>query len=286
MKTKLLALFLASGLLFACSGEKKENPDISNEIEEGMVDQELEIDIEEEPAEEQVFLLPSPLQIGSIFKNAGLKYQSGVVASIENTDSYGTTDQKALALGVYFADMTYCVLNGQTQEAKEFLTQIKTLTDAIGMSSVFEGTNLLQRFENNLGNQDSLFTLLIDVQDRVDMHIHENSQDDLEAIIFAGGWIEGMHLGANSPKEEGNSVDARIAEQMTILENVVGLLNKSDRSSEKLDQIKSSLDALYAYYDKIELEDNKGRRGYRISDEHVTEISKKVETIRGEILKG
>jgi hypothetical protein len=284
MKFKLFALFLASSLLIACGGEKKENPDISSEIEEGIADEELQIDLEEEEAEEEVFLLPSPLQIGSIFKNAGLKYQSGVVAPRDQTASFSTTDHKALALGVYFADMTYCVLNSQTQEAKEYLSQIKTLTDAIGLSAVFEGTTLLQRFENNLGNQDSLLTLLIDVQDRVDMHIHENSQDELEAIIFAGGWVEGMHLGANSPKEEGNSVDARIAEQMTILENVVGLLKDTDRSSDKLNNVVSSLDDLYKYYDQIEIEDNQGKRGYRIADEHVSEIAKKVETIRGTIL--
>lgn len=284
MKFKLFALFLATSLLFACGGEKKENPDISAEIEEGIAEDELNIDLEDDNAVEEVFLLPSPLQIGSIFKNAGLKYQSGVVAPTDQSASYATTDHKALALGVYFADMTYCVLNSQTQEAKEYLNQIMMLTDAIGLSAVFEGTDLLQCFENNLGNQDSLLSLLIDVQDRVDMLIHENSQDELEAIIFAGGWVEGMHLGANSPKEEGNSIDARIAEQMTILENVVGLLKGSDRSSDKLENVRTSLDDLYKYYDQIEVEDNQGKRGYRIADEHVSEIAKKVETIRGTIL--
>mgnify|MGYP000851890989 CR=1 FL=1 len=284
MRIELLALFLASAMLVACGGEKKENPDISTEIEESMGDEELDIDLEEDQGYEEVFILPSPLQIGSIFKNAGLKYQEGVVAATDNSTAFPTTNDKALALGIYFADMTYCVLNNQTQEAKEYLKNIKDLTDAIGMSAVFEGSNLLDRFEQNLGNQDSILTLLIDVQDRVDMHIHENSQDELEAIIFAGGWVEGMHLGASSPKEEGNSVDARIAEQMTILENVVGLLNRSDRSSEKLDSVKNSLNELIKYYDQIEVEDNGGRRGFRIADEHVSEIAKKVEVIRGAIL--
>lgn len=284
MRIELLALFLASAMLVACGGEKKENPDISTEIEESMGDEELDIDLEEDQGYEEVFILPSPLQIGSIFKNAGLKYQEGVVAATDNSTAFPTTNDKALALGIYFADMTYCVLNKQTQEAKEYLNNIKDLTDAIGMSAVFEGSNLLDRFEQNLGNQDSILTLLIDVQDRVDMHIHENSQDELEAIIFAGGWVEGMHLGASSPKEEGNSVDARIAEQMTILENVVGLLNRSDRSSEKLDSVKNSLNELFKYYDQIEVEDNGGRRGFRIADEHVSEIAKKVEVIRGAIL--
>lgn len=277
-------LFLSASLLVACGGEKKENPDISNQIEEGMLDEELDIDLEDENDIEEVFLLPSPLQIGSIFKNAGLKYQEGVVAPRGSSASYSTTDHKALALGVYFADMTYCVLNNQTQEAKEYLTKIKELTDVIGLSAVFEGTTLLSRFESNLGNQDSIIMLLIDVQDRVDMHIHENSQDDLEAIIFAGGWVEGMHLGATSPREEGNSVDARISEQMTILQSVVGLLKSNERSSDKLNKVTTALDKLYQYYDKIEIEDNGGRRGYRISEEHVKEIIKQVESIRGEIL--
>src|ERR1700722_1125871 len=60
-------------------------------------------------------MLPSPLQIGSIFKNAGLTYMPGLTNGKKETAQYTSTYSQAVNMGVYGADLSYCVLNKQTQ---------------------------------------------------------------------------------------------------------------------------------------------------------------------------
>lgn len=280
---RISALFLATVFAFAISscgsGESKSNNTVADAIEEEISGEDIEMEFEEDEPD-VVFMLPSPLQIGSIFKNAGLTYQEGIVVDPNSAKSLTTSVDKSLALGILFADMTYCILNDQTQTGQEFLKAIKEVSDEVGMGNVFEGTNLVARFENNLGNQDSVLNLLIDIQDRIDLHLHENGQDEMEVIIFAGGWVEGMHLGANSPREGKNSIPARIAEQMTILENVVGLLSESEQTSPKLDELRSQMNDLLAMYELSEKEDKRGEESYNITQAHIDKIAKSVETMR------
>ncbi len=266
----------------SCGGSDQQNT--QDEIQDEISGEEIEMELEEEDEPDEIFMLPSPLQIGSIFRSAGLKFQDGITNDPAGVSNYETRIDKSLMLGMYFADMTYCVLNDQAQQAKEYLKAMKLVADDIGMSSIFEGTNLLDRFENNIGNQDSVLSILIDVQDRIDFHIHENDQDDLEAIIFSGGWVEGMYLGANSPREDDHAIPARLAEQMNILKNLVGLLEQSGLENEKLISVRGSLSDLLKYYEDAEIVDNDNRNvGYNISEEHVNEISSRVESMRNVI---
>ena len=280
---RISALIFAVTLMItlaSCSSGDNSSNTVADAIEDEISGDDIEMEFEEDDEPDQVFMLPSPLQIASIFKNAGLNYQEGLVVNPNAANNLTTSIDKSLALGILFADMTYCILNDQTQTGKEFLKSIKDVSQEVGMGSVFDGTNLIERFENNLGNQDSVLNLLIDIQDRIDLHIHENGQDEIEVIIFAGGWVEGMHLGANSTRENSNSIPARIAEQMTVLQNVVGLLSEIEHTSPKLDELRSQMKSLLSLYEISEKQDNKGGDGYEITQAHIVQIAEGVSTMR------
>ena len=114
------------------------------------------------------YSLPSPLQIASIFKKSGLKYKNDLTSQLTDPAKYNTNLSKSINLGVYSGDLSYCVLNKQSQEAMKYMKLCHKLADNLGMGSVFEQANLSKRFEKNLENEDSLAYIIAEPKPDVD----------------------------------------------------------------------------------------------------------------------
>ena len=112
--------------LIACNSEPLPEPIIV----EVAPDSEKSFDDENEDMYN--FVMPSPLQIAAIFKRAGLKYARETTNDIDNVSNYTDRVTKALNFGVYAADLSYCVLNKQPQDAVKYMKTIKTLSDDLG----------------------------------------------------------------------------------------------------------------------------------------------------------
>ena len=65
--------------------------------------------------------LPTPMQIGETYQKAGLKFIPNVTNDVLNSSKYVSTFSKTLNLGIYTADLAYCILNDQTQAALKYL---------------------------------------------------------------------------------------------------------------------------------------------------------------------
>src|SRR5690606_12156171 len=118
--------------------------------------------------------LPSPLQIAYIFKNSGLEYTPGLTNEQAKVDNYVSKFNQLLNFGIYSADLAYCVENGKSQDAKNYLTSVKALAEKIGMNSVFDNQSLLERFDKNIANKDSIEQILIDVHEKTEMYLEDN----------------------------------------------------------------------------------------------------------------
>lgn len=228
-KTKLalnLTGAIAISLLLSCGNDSGNDTSELNVVDttDEMSDAEFE-DLFESP--EYDYHLPSPLQVASIFKKSGLEYNSAATSSPENAQKYTDELTQMLNFGVYSADMAYCVLNEQANEGRKYLEVITTLAEKIGMSAVFENKDLMDRFDKNIEDKDSIEILMIDIHERTESYMDENDMQHQQAVHFAGAWTEGMYLGVydfeNNPEKEG--VGAQIAEQMSILDNIIKGLN-------------------------------------------------------------
>jgi hypothetical protein len=142
--------------------------------------------------------LPSPLRLATIFKRAGLGFNEKGLNPISNVKKY-TSGQyiQALNLGVYSADMAYCVLNLQYEKAKDYLKTSKELASHLGLSSAFETRSLGKRFEHNLGNEDSLVLIVSELQMETDLLLEKNKQSYISSLIFTGAWLEALHTAGN-----------------------------------------------------------------------------------------
>ncbi|MCL4856156.1 MAG: hypothetical protein KJZ55_02595, partial [Flavobacteriales bacterium] len=225
-RTQLLVLTSVALISTSCGGDAptNEEEDVQEEVNPKQ-SQLMEI-------EGKVFSIPSPIQTATLIKNSGTNYNKEMLNVPSNVTKYSTNFKKAINLGVYGADLGYVTLYEQTQDAISFLTAIKSIGDDLGVSSAFD-MELVNRFEKNIGNQDSILAMVSDAYKASDRYLKNSQQNDVGGLILAGGWIESLYFATNAAKMTNNKeIIKRIGEQKTTISNLIKLLtpyySKSD----------------------------------------------------------
>lgn len=280
------AMLIVAGVLFTACGNETQKDENLNTVAKDSV-------VAEEPETNTVsYSLPSPLQIASIFKKSGLKYQDGITTSAKDPSKYTTNLSKSLNLGVYSADLSYCVLNKQNQEAQNYMKLCRQLAENLGMGSVFEQSNLSKRFEKNLNNEDSLAYIIAELQMVTDMYLDENEQPQITAIVFSGAWIESMYLGSRIyERNKDKSMNTKLTEQMSILGSIVNALKAVQKKDPSIDGLIADVQSIKDIYDNLpsvkanpikEDED----KDIILTDDEVLQLTKRISELRAKFING
>lgn len=292
-RNQFIALSTIALISYGCGGEPTTNE--GDEVQEQDADskqsQLMEID-------GKVFSIPSPIQTAALIKNSGTNYNKEILNVPSNVTKYSTNFKKAINLGVYGADLGYVTLYEQTQDAISFLTAIKSIGDDLGVSSAFD-MELVQRFEKNIGNQDSILSLVSDAYKSSDRYLKNTQQNDVGGLILAGGWIESLYFATNAAKMTNNKeIIKRIGEQKTTVNNLIKLLTPYYSKSEftgfvdsliELDELFSKIEITYTYVKPTVDAKNKvttinSTTSVSITPEQLTAITDKVNKIRAELI--
>ena len=280
-----LLFFLGASLLFSCAEDaKKPHESHAEESTEEMATEET-MDSDEE--EDMSFMLPSPIQIAAIFNRAGLEFESDLANPPSNLENYNTKTAKYLNFGIYSADLAYAVLNDQQQLSIDYMNCVKTLADANGMPSIFGTGQLVESFEKNIGNQDTILRILTVIKRRTDEYLEENAEKSKEAIFFSSAWVEGMYLGANSGNN--NSVTGRLLEQMTILDNIIKALKAQQDPTLDLTFMIEGLEGIHTAFEGYEsikkLEETEMELSdAQLTEEELTDLTGRINTLREQII--
>ncbi len=165
---------------------------------------------------------------------------------------------------------------------------VKVLAEEVGFNEVYASDKMFERFEKNLGNQDEILSILIDIQEKTDAYIEDNEQQDEALMIFTGAWVEGMYLGVNAmPTKEKSKITIRIIEQMTVLDNMLVGLKRINRKSPELIEVGKALESLYRFYNNLpEVKDYDGPLSQMdIEYSNLNEMADRITTIRELIVK-
>lgn len=262
LKNGLIVAALGLGM-FSCGNSEPQDVNVVDTTSQEDV---LTEDMFESPDVD--YHLPSPLQVASIFKKSGLAYHSNITNPTANSSKYTEELKQMLNFGVYSADMAYCVLNEQSNEGRKYLAVITDLAEQIGMESVFENKDLMDRFDKNIENKDSIEILMIDIHERTETYMEENDMQHKSSIHFAGAWTEGMYLGVydyekNKTKE---GLGAQITEQMSILNNIIKGLEDPKNAGTDLGWLITDLKTIQSTFDEFE-----SVKAY-VADENATEL--------------
>lgn len=200
--------------------------------------------------EGKVFSIPSPIQTAILIKESGIAFNKEALNPTSNASKYTASSKKALNLGIYGTDLGYVTIFEEPQSSIAYLAVSKSLASDIGIANIFD-ESLLSRYEKNISNKDSLLVLVSDAFRATDRFLKENDQDDLGALILAGGWIETLHLATQNPDILNNQkIKTRIGEQKITLENLIKLLLTLKENSDIIDLI-SDLNELKSIFNQV-----------------------------------
>ena len=287
----LITITLSILTLFGTSCNNQEstetaNANISNE-ENNTKDNVHSIEIDTAEVDYE-FLPPSPIQIAAILKKANMPYEDGLTNPTSNSSNYSTKFKQTLNFGVYACDLAYCVTNDKYEEAASYLKASKDLSTKIGLSAIYQKGNLIERFEKNIGNQDSILEILFHVQMLTDDYIHDNELRDLSVIYFTGAWVEGMNIGTHTIL--GNSdhkISVLLSEQMTIAESIIRGLRAINSQNDDLidltDHIEEVVEAYHNLWSVKKEGENIEYLDVELKHEEVISISEMILELREEI---
>jgi hypothetical protein len=171
--------------------------------------------------------VPDPAEVADLISRAGAEYDPAVTNNPDNYSKYTTDDQKAMNLGVYGTDLSYTSVFQETQESMLFLKCVNQACKSLGISGVFD-EKTVDRIEANKENRDSLLQIISKSFWQADAFLKENQRAHTSSLMVAGGWIEGIYLGANIAKgSTDKKISQKLREQKSSLKDLISLLENS-----------------------------------------------------------
>jgi hypothetical protein len=251
MKFKFLLLLVCSVLLWSCSSSDSSDTNTATDSKQ-IEDEVSEVDETQpqEPGDDgedfPAFVLPSSFHISSLLQRAGLDFDEGVCNNPSNVNLYSTQSIKLLNFGVYSSDLFFNVLKDQNDQSKQYVKCLKQISEETGMGTIFNSNDILERFEQNIDNKDSVLFLVLEVEEQTDMYVERTNEEHTAMVIFTGAWLEGMYLGLLSYDDSKNEELARrLFEQACLLDNIVAGMQIHPGDDPIIMKVTAELEAIF-----------------------------------------
>ena len=286
----LLAIVLV--FFMACGSEKKKESGTEKEYDEAQ--EQLK-----ENVERTIKDIPTPSEIPYIIQGTGADFNPNIINPDTKYESYTISAKKAaFNIGVYATDIGYLSSYGKTQEALNYMDVCLKLTETIGAKDAVD-FNVLERFEKNLSNPDSLAEIIDDVISKSDQYLIDNDRNNIAALIIGGTFIEALYISTQIIETYPKDMlpdDMRmqvlsplvqmIVNQKESLKNVIELLESVDDKEDWETATINSLNELYENYvqfDPMERIRN-GKGNEVLNDAVLSSLTVQVDSIRTNIV--
>ncbi len=241
--------------------------------------------------------MPSPTEIPYLLQATGAEYNQSLLNERGKVDQYVTrSDESALNLGVYVADIGYLTSYDKTQEAIDYLAACKKLADNLGLVGTFDA-ELGKQFEENISNKDSLAHLLDRTINHANGYLIDENRNRLSSLIVTGSFIEGLYISTGLIKLYPRDIlpeDSRnliltplmrvVLEQKRAVSELVKMLSVVEQQ-EPVPSILGELKNLEKTYQELNIEEQirNNRADLVLSDKNLAGITDIVSKIRKEI---
>jgi len=224
---------------------------------------------------EFLYPLPTTLEVVQMLQDIGISYIIGISNPTENVNKYMSSRSKAMALGVYGADLSYASVYNMQQDVISYLDVIRKLAGDLYLQDVYN-EKIVERINNNLNNKDSLVNILTNVLFESYNKLNRNGKGDIALMMVTGGWVEALylttHVSANS--YDNYELVKIIAGQKESLDKLMDVLNERKDDPAILDLIET-LQPLQDLYNKA---------GDSMTEKQLHAISVETEKIRNKLL--
>lgn len=237
------------------------------------------------------FSIPAPMEMASLLKENGYKYDAAVLNSTSNVTNYTSEEKRAVNLGIYGADLSYASMFDQKQESMNYLAAAQKLAREMGVDGALQ-SDIIERLNSNQDNRDSIIHIVSEAYSDLNGYLKENDRIEVSALVVAGGWMEALYLSTRYTGSGNAELRTRIAEQKYSLDELIKYFGKFGENA-KLAGVKADLVRLQEVYAEVEItkgatQSSKGSDGtFTIGNASTTSMSdetlKKIETLISEI---
>lgn len=195
------------------------------------------------------YTLPSPNEMAQLLYQTKAVYDVTILNDANKIDDYLNDLQQALALGVYFADLSFTSMFDYPQQAMMYMGAVHAMAEHLRIDGVFTD-ELMQRLENNLGEKDSLMQVVADAYAETDFILQDEDRAVLAKAVLAGAWLEGVYIATNLRlQENAELIIQKIADQKPAIKNLIKMLE--DCESEQFDEIVAEIKLLAEAFEQV-----------------------------------
>lgn len=251
MKSSFYTILLGL-IIVACGGSKK--PDLA-EVEKTLAAEESALpEISSENIEAILSSIPHPLELASHVQESGIEYNAEYLNSTENYSNYNTSNNRALNLGIYGADLGYTNLYNQVQDGIDYLTVVAKLSDDLNIGQFFNFSDLRRLIDNN-ANLDSLLMITNQNFDNINNHFVQQNNASLSTLLLMGGWLEGLHITNQVAltRLDNPKLRERVGEQKIVLDNIIILLSVYSERDPQIKALLADMKRLEAAYSNVSI---------------------------------
>lgn len=239
-----------------------------------------------------LYNIPSPVETFTILKMSGSDFDKSLANDSRNESKYVSNFSKAVNLGVYSTDLSFCFLYKQNQEFNNYLKNVNNLTTALGIDGSY-GQTVSKRLQDNSNNMDSLMAIASEASVNADLYLKENQRVNTTALVAAGSWIEAMHIITSiALKKDNGLIRGLVADQKIAARNLSKMLEQFESEAE-IAELSKSVKDISAFYDSLQpvqgnslvsedkmLKSIGNNTSYDLSKEQLKAIYDKVEALR------
>jgi len=188
---------------------------------------EKKVKIAFETAKQIFYSLPSPVETAMIIENTNVQFSDEFILPYEAVDLYETSDEQAVNLGVYSADLSYLTMFGQQQIAVKYLAACKKLAEELSLLNVISDSTI-NELQNNIMDKDQAMNIISEQFININSYLEENDRSISATLIVFGGWVEGLYLSVmliGNDVEDNIDLAQMIYDQKISLEDLINLLD-------------------------------------------------------------
>ncbi len=277
-----------AGLLVACGGGEKKQEAATDEFDKAATEL-------KDKVERVIYEIPPPAEIPFIIQATGADFNPDIVNTLSKAEKYKATNKvAALNLGVYATDIGYLVTYERVQDALNYMEASLSLAESIGIQNAID-QGLIQKFESNLNEKDTLANIINNVIENSDDYLKENERNNIAALVLAGTFIEGLYISTQLvdtypkdmlPDDAKNliltPVIKLILDQEKPLADMIILLKSIDDKGDWIEGLINSLEELKANYEALDIQDqiSNNRADLALSNKILERITIQVEKVR------
>jgi hypothetical protein len=266
-------LFLAFSVVVAvsfssCQGGTQKKVSTGSKIEKEAVKSEVE---------KVVYPLPTSFEVTEMLNRIEAAYIFSLCNPPENIDNNITEKEKALALGVYGADLSYSSTYNQKQRILEYMNVSKKLLEELDIAAAVD-PNIIEEIENAENDKDRLVNIITNSFYSTYMYLHNNDREPVSLLIMTGSWIEALYIATHISDETFDN-----KEMVTIIMNQkkhltkLMLLLKTYKDNQAISEVIDVLSPLATTYTDID----EGS----ITKKQMKKVAKEIGVARAKIVK-